>query len=221
MTDQNRPVSERRRPRWREFRRAYPGFTFTMTLGVLVLLALNAFALYKRNDYDRETARLRQDMTASEKQRADLIIQDEQNKVAIAIELARRQARLDKQLHLSVQTDSGRMYLEREGAILREMIVQIGPEYEPKRMAGGSQDSVPIAIPRGERTVVSFTDGGGGNGGGSPTIQLDGGTVIYSVNASDSAAVAAPVKPGQVRANAADLKAIRENLSTGMKVYFF
>ena len=40
----------------------------------------------------------------------------------------RRQANLDKDLHLSVAVDSGVMYLEREGALLREMPIDVGPE---------------------------------------------------------------------------------------------
>src|SRR5688500_12896554 len=169
MTDNDPKVPERRRPKWREFRRAYPGFTFTMTLCVIALLALNGYALYKRNGYAKETARLREDMTAAERKRADMIVEDEKNRVAIALELAKRQARVDKQLHLSVATDSGRMYLEREGAVLREMLIDVGPEQRVKKIAGAPADSVPIAVPRGERTIISFTNGD------TPTIELDGG----------------------------------------------
>lgn len=180
-----------------------------------MLLALNAFALYKRNDYEKETERLRQDMTTSERQRADMIVQTEQKKTQIAIELAKRQARLDNRLHLSVQTDSGRMYLERDGAILREMIVQIGPEQKAKNIGKAGQSTVPIAVPRGERTIAAFTDGS------APTIQLEGGTRIYSASPGDSAATATPVTAGDLRASATDLKAISANMSVGMKVYFF
>ena len=44
---------------------------------------------------------------------------------------ARALAKFDKKLHLNVSVDSARMYLTREGALLREMPVQFGPEQVP------------------------------------------------------------------------------------------
>ena len=41
------------------------------------------------------------------------------------------------------------MYLEREGALLREMPITVGPE----RRVGTPPDTVHIAAPRGKRTV--------------------------------------------------------------------
>jgi hypothetical protein len=176
-------------------------------------------------------------MTASERERTDLIIEAERNKIRVAIELVRRQARLDKRLHLSIPVDSSRMYLEREGAILREMPIQLGPE----RSVGTPPDTVRLAIPRGERTVVRVLENGSWTvptwvyvdrslparparsvrGALGPiAFVLDGGTVIYSLPSTGPLADTAYVLPGSIRAAAADLRAILPNVQAGTKVYF-
>ncbi|MBA2687957.1 MAG: L,D-transpeptidase, partial [Gemmatimonadaceae bacterium] len=129
--------------------------------------------------------------------------------VRMAIALARRQAQIDKKLHLSVSLDSARMYLEREGALLRTMPVAIGAE---GKVAAGS-DSIPMPAPRGERTIAKFS---------SNEIVLDGGTLISAgalPAAGDTAA--AGLRPGEVRISQSDMTAILPNISAGMKVYFY
>ena len=140
---------ERRRPHWREFRRAYPGILTTMGFALVVLIALDVWLVRKRGRYVDEDARLRESMSALQRQQADAILSNEQNKVRMMIELVRRQAQIDKQLHLAVPVDSGVMYLEQEGALLREMPVQVGPE----RRVGTPPDTVYMVAPRGTRTV--------------------------------------------------------------------
>ena len=229
--------SDRRRAGWRDFRRSYPGFIFTMTLGVAALIAIDGWLIYKRYDYNREVQRLRASMSAAEREKTDLIISAEEDKLRIAVELARRQAQMDKRIHLSIPVDSGRIYLEREGAILREMAAQVGPE----RTVGTPPDTIRMAIPRGERTIVEvltngswnvpgwvYADrklpGAGGNLAGAigpVALVLDGGTLIYSLPSSGPLADSTYVLPGSVRASEADLRAILENLSAGTKVYFY
>ena len=229
--------SDRRRSGWRDFRRSYPGFIFTMLLGVGALIALDAFLVYKRFDYVKEVERLRASMSAAERARTDLLIAGEQDKLRMAVALARRQAQLDKRIHLSIPVDSGMIYLEREGAILREMTAEVGPE----RTVGTSPDTIHMATPRGERTIVEILSGGSwdvpawvyadrklpGNAGpvqgalGPIALLLDGGTVIYSMPSAGPLADSSYVMPGSVRANEADLKAIVENLSPGTKVFFY
>jgi len=119
---------DRRRGSWGDFRRAYPGFVFVLGLGLVAMIAVDAWLLVKRVKYNHDVAQLRSHMTEAEKQRTDFIVQAEQNKLRIAIELAKRQAMFAKKLHLNVSIDSSRMYLTREGALLREMPVQFGPE---------------------------------------------------------------------------------------------
>ena len=229
--------SDRRRSGWRDFRRSYPGFIFTMALGVAALVALDAYLIYKRYDYRKEVERLRASMSAAERQKTDLIIDAEKDKLRVAVELARRQAQLDKRIHLSIPVDSGRMYLEREGAILREMDAQVGPE----RTIGTPPDTIRIATPRGERTVVEVLKNGSWNvpawvytdrkipgsaarvsgALGPVALLLDGGTVIYSQPKAGPLADSAYVLPGSVRVREEDLEAILENLSAGTKVYFY
>src|SRR5215210_7500897 len=158
---------DRRRGGWRDFRRAYPGFVFVLGLGLVAMLAVDAWLIAKRVKYNHDVAQLRSHMTDAERQRSDGIVQAEENKLRIAIELAKRQAKFDKKLHLNVSVDSAKMYLTREGALLREMPVQFGPE----KPATANSDSPPIAIPRGERTVSSI---------GESRIALDGGAAILA-----------------------------------------
>jgi len=147
-------------------------------------------------------------MTHAESARTDAIVLSEQNKLQIAIELAKRQAKFDKRLHLNVSVDSARMYLTREGALLREMPVQFGPE----RVATESSSAPPAPLPRGERTVADISD---------TRITLDGGTQILSSASDNLANDSTPVPPGSLRIKKEDMNAIMPNLSAGMKVYFY
>jgi len=198
---------DRRRGGWRDFRRAYPGFVFVLGIGLLAMLAVDAWLFAKRVKYNHDVAQLRSHMSDAEKQRTDAIVQAEENKLRIAIELVKRQAKFDKKLHLNVSVDSARMYLTREGALLREMPVQFGPE----RLVSAGDSTPPAAIPRGERTVAELSD---------EKITLDGGTSILTSPGS-LANDSTPIPPGSLRIPLEDLKAIRPNLSAGMKVYFY
>ncbi|HEY1952773.1 MAG TPA: hypothetical protein VGG76_08195, partial [Gemmatimonadaceae bacterium] len=186
---------DRRRGSWRDFRRAYPGFVFVLGLGLVAMLAVDGWLVAKRVKYKSDVAQLREHMTAAERERTDAIVKSEQNKLRIAIELAKRQAKFDKRLHLNVSIDSSRMYLTREGALLREMPVQFGPE----RAAAESSSAPPAAIPRGERTVAELSDN---------SITLDGGARILSSSTPDPASDPAPIPPGSLRISNTDMKAI-------------
>ncbi len=202
-----RGTADRRRSSWRDFRRTYPGFVKTIAIGLIAMLAIDGWLFAQRLKYDREIDRLRGSMTSAERQKTDLIVQSEQDKVRMAIALARRQAQVDKKLHLSISLDSARMYLEREGALLRTIPVAIGAE---GKVATGS-DSIPMPAPRGERTIAEFS---------SHEIVLDGGTVI-SAGAMPTAGDTAALRPGEVRISQSDMTAILPNISAGMKVYFY
>jgi len=199
---------DRRRGGWRDFRRAYPGFVLVLGLGLAAMVAVDAWLLFKRVSYNRDVAQLRAHMTQAERERTDGIVQAEQNKLRIAIELVKRQAKFDKKLHLNVSIDSSRMYLTREGALLREMPVQLGPE----RAASASSDAPPAAVPRGERTIADLA---------GDKIALDGGATIFTSKASPLAADTTAIPAGSLRMSLDDLKAIMPNLSAGMKVYFY
>lgn len=178
-------------------------------------------------------------MTELERNRADEIVATEHDRLRIAVQLLRRQAQGERELHLAVAIDSGRMYLEREGALLRAMRIEVAPE----RRVGAPPDTVRIAPPRGLRTVERVLSNGDGwdvpawlysERGMSPdsaralpgalgpvAVILDGGIVIYSMPASGPLNDSGYVLPGAVRTSASDLRAILPNLTTGMRVYFY
>src|SRR4051812_29705015 len=199
---------DRRRGGWKDFRRAYPGFVFVLGLGLMAMIAVDAWLIAKRVKYDNDVNQLRSHMTAAERQRSDLIVESEQNKLRIAIELAKRQAKFDPKLHLNVSIDSAKMYLTREGALLREIPVQFGPE----RPAADTASGPPAAIPRGERTVAEIAD---------ERITLDGGSYILASKSAQVANDSTPIPPGSLRVASSDMKAIMPNLKAGMKVYFY
>lgn len=234
-----RPGSDRRRPTWREFRLAYPGILATMGIALLLVLAIDGWLLYKRARYQREIARLRAGMTAVERRRADMEIASGERRLQVIVELARRQALGDKDLHLSVAVDSGRMHLEREGAKLRDMVVQVGPE----KWVGTAPDTVRMATPRGSRTVEKILDGSAGwevprwvytdrgveppadraikGALGPAAVLLSGGTAIYTMPSAGPLNDSAYVMPGSVRVRTEDLQAVLPNLKPGMTVYFY
>jgi hypothetical protein len=236
---QDQEVRQRRRPRWAEFREAYPRIVTAMALGLVALVVLDAWVLYKRVSYRRETARLRRSMSEVEKKRADTLVAAAEGRMALQVELVRRRALGDPSLNLAVAVDEGKMYLQREGARLREMRVRIGPEVT----VGDAPDAIRLVAPRGQRTVLRAVGpsyrwevpawvyaqrgqpapaGRAIEGAlGPAAILLDGGAVIYSTPLAGPLADDAYVMPGSVRAEAADLDALLENVVAGMPVFFY
>jgi hypothetical protein len=233
------PPVERRRQSWREFRLAYPGIISVLLVALVSMLAIDGWLVYQRVRYQREIARLRAGMTDQELRKANMVVAAEQNRMRVTLELMRRQANLDNELHLSVAVDSGVMYLEREGALLREMPIDVGPE----KRVGVAPDTLKIAAPRGARKVERvlgakdkwevpkwvFTDRGlpvpedralaGALGPGA--IVLSGGAVIYAHPSAGPLSDSSYVLPGGIRARAQDLRAIAPNLTPGMSVYLY
>jgi hypothetical protein len=197
---------DRRRGSWREFRKNYPGFVFTLLIALAAMLALDGFLMMKRRAYADEVARLQSNMSQQERNQTEAIVAAEENKTRIALELARRQAKIEKELHLSVAVDSGRIYLEREGAVLREMAAAFGPE------AKVGPDSIPVVIPRGETSIAKIDDN---------SLTLDFGTVISTTDSAPLPQDPAALPPGTVRISKNDFNAIKPNLKLGMRVYFY
>jgi hypothetical protein len=232
-------VSTSRGSSLRALLRAYPRTATLAIVVLLIALATNAMLAARWWRYRSEIVRLREGMTDAEKRRADMLLESDQNRFAVMVELIRRQARGDKELHVSITVDSGRMYLEREGIVLRDMPVEVGPD----RVVGEPPDTVHLVAPRGQRTVeriLRATDeweipawvyrdrglpvpenrrlkGALGRVG----IVLNGGTVIYVLPQSGPLADTAYVLPASVRASDEDLRAIAENVTRGMAVYFY
>lgn len=233
------PVEDRRRSGWGEFRRAYPGLVAVSGTAILILLLMAGWIVVKRVRYRAEIDRLRASMTDLERARTDEIVAQENNKLQVAIALLRRQAQLEKTLHLSVSLDSGAMYLEREGALLREMPVRIGQE----RRVGIAPDTVRLAPPRGVRTIARvltaadtwqvpawvWADRGAPAEStqaivgalGPVALLLDGGAIVYSLPQTGPLRDSSYVLPGAIRARTEDLQAILPNLSAGMRIYFY
>ncbi len=230
--------TDRRRVGWREFRHSYPGLIVTMTLAVAIFLAADAWLFLRYRRYVRETAELRASMTDIERARTDALLAQEENRIKVMVELFKRQAKVDPTLHLSVSLDSAVMYLERDGALLREMPITLGPE----KRVGVPPDTLHIAAPRGKRTVERLLDETDAwqvpnwvyqdrgivpnesalkGALGPAAIVLDGGTVIYSLPSVGPLNDSTYVLPGAIRVRASDLKAIGPNLRPGVAVYYY
>lgn len=225
-------------PGWKELREAHPRIAAGAVVGIAVLLLTDLVLVSERVRYGWELRRLRGSMTQTEARRVESIAASEENRLAIAAELARRQALGDIELHLSVDTASGLLYLQRQGARLREMPIRLGPE----ATVGTPPDVVLLAPPLGKRSVARVVDGtyrwavprwvyldrGWPVPGdarvpgalGPLAVFLDSGAVLYSRPAVGPLSDVSYVLPGSVRAEAADFEAIRESLQPGMAVYF-
>jgi hypothetical protein len=224
---------------FRQYARQHRTFLVFVMLFVAAALAVDAFVLYKRAGYAREIERLRSGMSELERERTDLALENEEKRLKVMVALIRRQARLDQRIHLGVSVDSGRMYLGREGAVLREFDVEIGPE----RLVGVAPDTVMLAHPRGERSVQKvmsadeewevprwvYLDRGlpvpetrALKGALGPNaVMLNGGLVIYSMPSSGPLNDSSYILPGSVRVSPSDLAAVIPNLSAGTAVYFY
>jgi hypothetical protein len=225
-------------PRPRDPRNARRRLVAGAVLGIAALLLLDLVLVYERVQYGRELARMGAALTEAETRRVDAIAGAEENRLAIAVELARRQALGDTDLHLAVDTGNGLLYLERQGARLREMRVRLGRA----ATVGAPPDAVPLAPPLGKRSVARVVDGayrwavpewvyvdrgwpvpadGQVSGALGPlAVFLDSGAVLYSRPAEGPLSEASYVMPGSVMVEAPELEAIRENLQPGMGVYF-
>ena len=206
---------------------------------LIVAAAINLILVSRYIRYERETARLREVMTNAQRERADAVLTAERHRLRVEFELIRRQARSDRQLHLSVNIDSGRMVLERDGVVLREMDVRVGPE----RFSGARGDSAINVNVLGERTVErrlsrtdvfevpseAFADRGlpvpedrkVRGALGDVALILSEGTVVYAVPDEGPLADTSYVLPGSVQVSAADLKALSASIRPGMPVYFY
>jgi hypothetical protein len=137
---------------FKEFRQRHPAFLSACILIVLTFLVLDGWVIYKRSTYQQEIARLRSGMDEFERKRSDAILSSRERHLQMMMQLIRRQARWDKEIHLAVSVDSGRMYLERQGALLREIPIEVGPG----RRIGTPPDTVHLAAPRGTRSVQAI-----------------------------------------------------------------
>jgi hypothetical protein len=213
--------------------------TLLLALLLLAIGLFDGFLLLRRSRYREEAARLRAGMSTLERTRADAIVSAQADRAEVMLELMRRQAEGDDGLHLAVSTDSAFLALDRGAARLRVVTAEIGPA----RRVGLVPDTMHVAIPRGVRAIQRLLTAADryelpawvwvDRGLPVPAVRADsgwvgpgaivttGGTLIYSLPTTGPLADSSYVMPGSIRVPAGDLAAIRENLSSGMRVYFF
>ena len=206
---------------------------------ILLAAVANTILAARYFRYREETGRLRAGMTKAQLQRTDAVVTAERHRLRVEWELIRRQARGDKQLHLAVNVDSNRLILERDGIVLREMHIRLGPE----RFRGAAGDTVITVQSLGQRTVQRVLKQGDSwevprtvfddrglpvpenrrvrSALGDNAIVLTAGTVVYAVPESGPLADTAYVLPGSVQVAEADLKALSASIRPGMSVYFY
>ncbi len=220
------------------FFRQHPAFVSFFLVVIAAAAGVDGWIVFKRVRYSQEIKRLRAGMSEFERRQADAVVSTQQQKLEAEMELLRRQARVEKDIHLSISIDSATMYLEREGAVLRTFPIMVGPE----RRVGTPPDTMHIAAPRGTRTVerivgrgekwevprwvygdraIPLDSGSVAGALGPVAIILNGGTIIYTLPASGPLADSSYVLPGAVRASADDLRAILADIKRGTRVYFF
>ncbi|HXY32030.1 MAG TPA: hypothetical protein VEI06_15080 [Gemmatimonadaceae bacterium] len=225
--------------RFSEFRRQHAGFIAALAIIAATMVALDVWMVDRRKRYEAEIERLRAGMSDFERRRSDAVTNSRERQLTMVLALLRRQAKWDADIHLAVAVDSGRMYLEREGATLREFSVDVGPE----RRIGTPPDTVHLAIPRGTRSVqhvvgasdvwevpqwvyddrriTAPADRKVTGALGPSAIVLDGGTIIYAMPDDGPLDDSTYVMPGSIRARPEDLRAIVQNLTPGTSVYFY
>ena len=223
----------------KQYAKYHRSFLLFLALVTGAALTVDAFVIYKRVAYAGEIERLRSGMSELERRKTDLALENEEKRLTVMMELIRRQAKLDKRIHLAVAMDSGRMYLGREGSVLREIEIEIGPE----RMVGVAPDTVMLAHPRGERSVQKVlgardswevpqwvyvdrrlpvpSDRAVRAALGPAAVILNGGLVIYSMPSVGPLNDSTYVLPGSIRISEEDLRAVAPNLSPGTAVYFY
>lgn len=213
--------------------------TLLLSLLLVAFLLLDGLLLVRRARYREETARLRAGMTELERKRTDAILAADADRAALMVEIMRRQAQGDEAIHLAVNIDSSYVALDRGAARLRTMPAIIGPE----KRVGIPPDTVRIVAPRGLRVVERIlgasdrwrlpawlwqergldapAERSGAGWTGPLAIVTSGGTLLYSLPVDGPLADSAYVMPGAVRLAARDLRAIRENLGAGTRVYYY
>jgi len=213
--------------------------TILLILSLVTLLGVEGALAWRRAGYRAETARLREGMSDLDRRRADAIVAADADRSQLLYLIAQRQARGDDNLHLAVHLDSGYVALDRGAARLRVMPARIGPA----RRVGQAPDTMHVTPPLGMRAVSAVLGGKDSvelpawlwddRGLGAPdrraapgwtgpvAVVTTGGTLLYSLPEQGPLADSSYVMPGAIRLEAADLRAIRENLSPGMRVYFY
>src|SRR5262249_17228216 len=125
------------------------------SFGLALLVLLDAGLAVASYGYRRQRTGAERAMTALERERSDALMADAQGRAALHTAMVRAEAVRDRGLNLSVSVASGTMELEREGAQLRQMTVEVGGE----KAVEGEGEGVRVVAPRGKRQLVRVVDG--------------------------------------------------------------
>lgn len=168
-------------PGWRALRESYPTLAAGMAMATALLLLAVMLLVSKGIGYDRELSQLAASASEADSRRVAAVQALARSNAAIIAEQTRRAARGDRKLHLAVDRDKGVMYLEREGAVLREMRVRIGPE----AVVAGATESRGVAPPLGKRHLERVAQ--------DDNVVMPG---SVRVTAADMEAIRASLRPG-------------------------
>lgn len=166
----------------------------------LALLATAAFVWIERTA-NADTARWQAESARAQRLKRDLALEEDARKIDVVVALARRQARADGALHLTLAVDSALLRLERDRAELEVAPITWGPEGWVRLGA----DSIRARAPRGVHAVEAIE--------GDSLVRLSGGMRL----------VRPPITPRTGDAVLAPrvLKAVVPNLAVGTPVYVY
>lgn len=211
----------------------HPRSAIVLAVAIVVLLLADLALIYKRNLYSREHAELPATITRAQTLHAEALAKTEQNLEARRILLARREALLVKETHLTLDSSKGIMYLQRDRAILREMPVRLGPALtrkpsaplrESRRVLQVVDDNYRYQVPeaaflhRGEPVPAEKAIAGAL---GPLAVLLEGGAVIYSRPKQGQLGDETYLLPRGILVARTDLEGIKETLHPGMRVYLY
>ena len=158
--------------------------------------------------YKLEVIQLQKTMTKAEQKRLEAISLTQTNQLALSMEMTRRMSEGDKDFNLSIDTQKKLMTLSREGAVLREIAIEIGAS----AYVGSAPNRVKISLPLGKRTISNIND---------TIILLDSGSIIYTDSNSTTKDLKAEILPGNIKITSTDMRAILKSINPGTAVYFY
>lgn len=219
------------RARLRALSAAFPVFTRVGLTLIALLVVANVVAAVRLYGWRVQLANLRAEMSSAERSRTDLALESAANRARVHAEVVRRQSRQDRDLHLTVQRDSSRLLLERDGVVLRAMPATLGDS--AATLATGAQTVERVVGAADSFTVPQrvFTD----RGMPVPPLEqrrikaalgrhafiLSGGMVIYATPSRGPLSDSTYVLPGAMLLRSDDLNAIAASVLPGTTVYIY
>ena len=233
-----------REGRLNQLRRDHPLFFWGGLGMVLLLLGATAVVATRIPAYQTDAARLDAQMSETERQTRDRILDSRARRSELAVALLSREVRLrsmdQKGLHLAIDTEGSTLALRHGAATLREVPLRVGPDSVVRAPDGRTwrliralgerhlqerEVSPTVEIPewvyigRGE-PVPPVEERRVEGALGRYVLRLDDGTEIYSAPESGPFAEGA-VKPAAFEAAEEDLRAIFDAVRADAPVYIY